>query len=169
VHQGIAHEGVDLHRRVALGTEQEQGAEQMVEPSLGTRNDDDAFRSEPDGLVERQLEVGLVLRARVAHDASSCRFGGAQRLRRDGVEIAEDDIHVEAERQRTIEAAVGRDDGPSVGNVEPRAQSRGDYDDVRVLHTYVPPLALPRSGSAGRQRALLPSQPGCPELPGSLS
>ena len=33
------------------------------------------------------------------------------------------------------------------------------------LPTRLPPLALPRSGSAGRRRACPPSQPGCPSSP----
>ena len=38
----------------------------------------------------------------------------------------------------------------------------------RSRSTRLPPLALPRSGSAGRRRVRPPSQPGCPELPVTL-
>ena len=118
----VADERVELEPGIALRAEQEQEqAEQMVEAPCRARDDQHAARTERGGLVERELEIGCVLRGRVPHDARAGRLGGGERLWRHRVQVADDDVHVEAERSGAQQAAVRRDDALRVREASTRA------------------------------------------------
>ena len=140
----------------------------MVEPAAVAGEDEDPPRGQRDRGVERELEVGRVLLGRVALDARPRRLRDRDGLGRRRVEVADRDVDLEAERQRVLETLVGGDDGRAERDRERAARGRAGLrltPPPRSLPTRLPPLALPRSGSAGRRRVSPPSQPGLPELP----
>ncbi len=104
-----------------------------------------------------------VVRSRVPA-VSAARDG----LRRRRVEVAHGDVDREAERERVLEALVRGDHARIRRDASARSRRQvgspchHHHDFVRHA---LPPLALPRSGSAGRRRAHPPSQPGCPSSP----
>ena len=85
---------------------------------------------------------------------------------RDRVEVADDDVDLEPERERAVETAVGGDHGRRRGQLDDGARPRGDDDDVRLVHAFLRwhyPGQVLRVGGAS---AALSAR--SPELPGSL-
>ncbi len=168
VDPALAEVRVDLGARVALVAEQEHRAEQVIEPSAARADDDDPGRLERDRGVERELEVGRVLGGRMPLDAGARRFGCCEPCRRDRVEVADREVDVQPERERPVDAAVGGDhDGRR--RAAPGSGSPEECPPATTMmvsgFTRIPPLALPRSGSAGRWRVEPPSQPGRARAP----
>ena len=91
---------VDLDGGIRVGGEQEQRPEQVVEPAACAPHDDDPLRLQPQGCRERELEIARVLLRRVPLDARDV----SQRLRRDRVQIADEQVH----RPSQLGSAVGR-------------------------------------------------------------
>ena len=149
----------------ALGPEQEQRAEQVVEPPLRARDDEDPAGADAHGLVEGELEVGGVLRLRVAHDAGACRLGSGERVRVDTESRSPITTSTSSPSAvGAVEPAVRRDDGRRAGHGDRGAGPRGDDDDVRFGHARSSAgiTQVRFCGSAARQP---PSQPGCPSSP----
>ena len=87
---------------------------------------------------------------------------------RDRVEVADGDVDAQTDRERVVDARVGRpprDLGAGGRRGRGGGGRPGNDDNTAVAHVLLPPLALPSSGSVGRWRLRPPSQPGCPELP----
>ena len=160
---------VDLHVRVALGAEEEHGGEEMVEPVADAGEHEDPCGIEPERDVERELEVGRVLRGGVPLDARACLLGGGEGVSRRGVEVPDRDRNVEPKRERVVDPAVGGDDAAH------RAAPRGQRPDREPPRPRPPPR--PRStrassagitqirfgGSAARlSRPLSPVRPSSP-------
>ena len=147
-------------RRSASAPSRRSEPSEVVETPLGARDDEDPPRPERDRLVERELEIGRVLRLRVTDDPCARRLGRAERLARDRVEVADHDVDARARarprargrrpRRRRSRPSGTRDRGGPAP--EATTTTSGSI-------THVPPLALPRSGSAGRRRGSRPLSP----------
>src|SRR5262249_33775944 len=98
-------------------------------------------------------------------------FGSGEPCLGGGVEVADREVDVEAERERPVDAAVRRDHGRAVGqrrqHVYPRLAT-GDDDHCAVLHA-LPLAGITQIRFAGRRRVSRPLSPVLPELPVSLS
>ena len=101
--------GVDLGARIPFVAEQEQRPQQVIEASTARPEDDDPGGSERHRLVERELQVGCVLRRRVRVDPSARRARRREAVGRNRVEVTDRDVHLEAEGPGAVDAAVGGD------------------------------------------------------------
>ena len=162
----VADQRVQLELRVARRAEQEERRCEVIEAAARARDHEDAACPEREGFVEGQLEVRGVLRDGMPDYPPAGRLGPGERGRGDGVEIADEDVDLEAERGSAIEAAVGRDHGASVGHGDVGARPRCDDHDVRLDHAFLrwhyPGQVLRVGGAVAALSARLP------ELPGSL-
>ena len=139
--------------RVALRAEQEERREEVVEAAARAR--DRRARGAPRARAasSRASSRSVASFATGMPDDPRCRptrplASAAEETR---VEVADDDVDLEPERGRAIEAAVGRDHG----RLRRARRRRGPAPmrrPRRPARSRVPPLALPRSGSAGRRR-----------------
>ena len=162
--------GVDRRARVALVTEQQQRAEQVVEPAAARADHEDAGGLERDRGIERELEVGRILGGGMALDPGPGGLGGGEPGRGDRVEVADRDVDVRpsaSARSMPPSAAITSAPGGSVGQAALEGCPPATTTMVSCC-TRIPPLALPRSGSAGRRRGSRPLSPVVPELPVSL-
>ena len=72
-------------------------------------------------------------------DARAGRLGGGEPGRRDRVEVADRDVDVQAERERSVDAAVGGDHGGALGQVGhgiSEGMPSGNDDDGLGLHAH---------------------------------
>ena len=159
---------VDRGARVAGVAEQQDRAEQVVEPAAGAADHEDARRLEGDCRVERELEVGRVLGRRVPLDRALPPLRPPRALPSRPSRSRRSPDRCEAPAR-----APGRRPSRPRSRVHPpAARARGQGRDAlrqrrrrSRASTRIPPLALPRSGSAGRRRVEPPSQPGRARAP----
>ena len=162
---------IDRRRRITGVGEQQDRAEQVVEPAAGAADDEDPRGLERDGSVERELEIGRVLGGRVPLDDRSRRFGGREPGGRDRVEIADRTIDAEPEREPTVDACVCRDHIGAARAARARLQGRDALRQRRrrsrlpraYLRWHYPDQVLRVGGASSH-----PLSPVVPELPVSL-
>ena len=166
--QAAPDQRVDLHAGIPLRSEEEQRRELVVEPAAVAGQHEDAPRRQRDRRVERELEIRRVLLLGMALDARRRALRDCDRLRRGRVEVADRDGRPRGRARARARAPC---------RPRPRARRaalRAQREDAaaprprpppRSLPTRLPPLALPRSGSAGRRRVRPPSQPGLSRAP----
>jgi len=114
--------GVDLDARVAARSEQQQDAEQVVEPPCGSAEHEHVLRVVSEGGLERELEVARVLLLRVPFDLRCGRSG------RKRVEVA----YQEVDPRSSERPAVGGDHDVAVR--ERNRFGAGGEDDHATLH-----------------------------------
>ena len=130
---------IDRGARVTGVAEQQDRAEQVVEPAAGVADHEDVRGLERDRSVERELEVGRVLRGRVPLDHGARRLGGCEPGRRDRVEVADRAIDAEPERECPVDARVGRDHVRALGQLGHATRGgmpSGNDDDCLDLHAH---------------------------------
>jgi hypothetical protein len=125
---------VDLNVGVAIGGEQQQLSEQMVEPPGGTAEHENPLRPERERGVECKLEVGRVFRGRVSLQACARPLDHPERRLGDRVEVAEGDIDPQPEPERVLGAAIGGDHRRPRGEQDGHAQPGPAGDDNGRLH-----------------------------------
>ena len=163
-----ADERIDLRARVAVGAEEQQCGELVIQPAAVPGQHEDALRAHRGG--QR--------RARARGRSRPSRADGARR----GFRRPRRRRRLPATRSRSRPrrpSPRGRARAHARAPCRPRRRARRAAPPVphedpaalrpipprRSLPTRLPPLALPRSGSAGRRRFRPPSQPGCPSSP----
>ena len=166
VHERVADEGVELDLLVAFRAQQEERREEVVEAAAGARDDEDAPRPERERLVERELEVGRVLRGRVRDDAGAGASAAASAP-------GETESRSPTTTSTSSPSESARSSPPSAaitvgvaGRLDDGARPRGDDDDIRLVHAFLRwhyPGQVLRVGGAS---AALSAR--SPELPGSL-
>ena len=137
----------------------------MVETTLRARHDEHAPRAERHGLVERELEVGRVLRLRVTHDPRAALPRPARG--RPAETESRSPTTTSTSRpsgERAVEPAVGRDRRSARGHGDGRAWPRGDDHDVRLVHARSS-AGITQVRFCGSAAPQPPSQPGCPSSP----
>ena len=130
---------IDRGARIAGVAEQQDRAEQVVEPAAGAADHEDARWLEGDCRVERELEVGRVLGRRVPLDHGARRFGRREPCRRDRVEVADRAIDAKPQRERAVDARVGRDHVCTLrqlGHATRGGMPSGNDDDGLDLHAH---------------------------------
>jgi len=156
----VAHVPLDLH---AVHHEVEAGArvekndghvvfseevgvgEGMVQTGAEGAHDKDPLGPEGHGVVQGELKVGGVLLAGDAKDGKSRGRG-----EREGVEVAQKEIHGKAGALGQKEAAVGRKDEVRLGRGEAgllRGGHAAREDQHRAWHEKTPPWRQPREGA----------------------
>ena len=83
----------------------------MIEPVADAGEDENPRRAELERGVEGELEVGGVLRGRMALDSRAAGLGGGHAALRCGIEVADCERDVEPEGVRMVDSTVGGDDG----------------------------------------------------------
>lgn len=106
VHGGGTKLRVHLHTRIRVRGEQQKHAEQMVEAAAFGANDDDPLRLKFKRRRQCKLEIGRVLVYTMPFHTSN----PGQRLSRDGVEIADQEIHLDPQHPGKIRATVRSND-----------------------------------------------------------
>ena len=150
----------------------------VVVPAAVPAQHEDPVGTEGDRVLQRQLEVGVVLGGGVALDGAAGSGDRVDRGWRHRVEVADQLVDPQAEGERQVRPrvrghyrGVGRHQRPPAGvdRIAP-----GDHDDggrslqrmwalrIASLRWHYPGQV---HGSAARPAAWSPSQPGCPELP----
>ena len=165
--------GVDLGARVALAAEQQHATRAG---GRAGRRPSRRRRSEPGSSA---IAASSASSRSVASLAAGCRsirapgrLRGGEPGRRDGVEVADREVDVQAERERPVDAAVGGDHGRALGRKRRHGPARGlpsgNDDDRFVLHAHTSAgiTQIRFCGSAARQP---PSQPGRARAPRSLA
>ncbi len=134
VDERVAEHGVHLHAGEIVAAQDQQLAEQVVEPALDAADHEDPARLPGDGRAERELEIGRVLLGRMAFcPVAQLR----ERPRRDRVEVADCELDLQAEREGVVGSAVRGDHSRAGGYRLARAtagrRAPGDDHD-RVGH-----------------------------------
>ena len=112
-----------------FGGQSEQGRHQVVEPAAVAAEHQDAARRERERCLERELQIGGVLRFRVTHDTCARRLGGRQTLARHRVEVPDRNVDGESEGECPIDALVGGDHRRTVGKLDGRVWRAASGDD----------------------------------------
>ena len=154
---------------VAVGAEQEQRREQVVEPAAVAARGRGCARAERDRGVERELEIGRVLLRRVTLDAYAGGLRDRDGLGRGRVEVADREgrrrdrararARAPGRRRRRARRAGRREAGARAGGSPPD----DDHDDLfrhAFLRWHYPDQVLRVGGALSP-----PSQPGCPSSP----
>ena len=140
----------------------------MVQATAVAGKNVDPRRCQLERGVERELQVGRVLRLRMANDLHTCRRGGFERVRRHGVEVPDGRRRREPECTRVLETAVRGDHGRAGRHAE-RGLSRGGAPPattttassvMRCLRWYYPDQVR---GSAAPPSALSARLPRAPQ------
>lgn len=98
---------VHLHPRVRLRSQDERHAEQLVEPPARTAHDQQATRAELERRVQGELEVAGVLLSRIPPDRDALPLQLLDDLRRERVQVADDQLEIQTESARLSGPAVG--------------------------------------------------------------
>ena len=154
--------------RVALGAEQQHRPSRWSSRPPAVPITRIRAGLERDRGVERELEVGRVLRGRMPLDRARRPPLRQRARRRDRVEVADRTVDAQPERERAVETAVGRDHvgAPAEGRPGPAVGSPPATTTITSsFSTRLPPWALPRSGSAGRRCVAALSARSCPSSP----
>ncbi len=168
VHLRRADERVDPKLRVPRRAEEEQRREEVVEPAAVAGQHEDTLWVEGSPR-DRARARGRWRPSRP--DAARCAFRPPRPRRRPPARRSRS----RPPRSRPRGRARARARGPCPRRSRahppvPRARSERREGSrlpppPRLRSARLPPLALPRSGSAGRRRAHPSSQPGCPSSP----
>ena len=111
----------------------------MVEAAAPRGEDEDSRRSEFDCGVERELEIGLVLLGWMALDADTGSLGARDRFVRGGVEVADCERDLEAERLRMLEPSSAAMTMAPLGTVGSAPRERASPPDTTTTTSFDTP------------------------------
>ena len=112
MHQARSEDGVEFDGAIALGGEDKCVREEVVESPPVATDDDDPRRSEAECDIERQFQVGGVLRDGMAMHRGAALLEFTKHRRIERVEVADRDIDDQTQCERMCGAGISGDHDP---------------------------------------------------------